>query len=298
MRFAAALLIFSAAAFAQTPEQRAIDYLAREAPRWYFENRCYSCHNNGDAVRVLYLAHSLHRPIPPDAFVGERQWLTQPRRWDRNRGNPAFSDKKLAWIQFSAALIEATKAGMNHDQPSLALAANGLARIQAANGSWPVDADSDIGSPVTWGTPLATYMARSILDFIDRQYFSPRIKRADQWFTAYQPLGVFESAVKLLAMPDRKDLVPKIIEAESSDGGWGPRKSSPSEPFDTAIVLLALKQAHGDPNAIARGRQYLIRTQESDGGWPETTRPPNGHSYAQHISTSAWATEALLITGK
>jgi hypothetical protein len=67
-----------------------------------------------------------------------------------------------------------------------------------------------------------------------------------------------------------------------------------SESFDTAVVLLALRKLN--KLATARGRAFLIASQRPDGGWPETTRPPGGQSYAQHISTSAWATLALLLT--
>jgi hypothetical protein len=47
---------------------------------------------------------------------------------------------------------------------------------------------------------------------------------------------------------------------------------------------------------IVRGREYLIAQQQRDGGWIETTRPPGGESHAQRISTSGWATLALLAT--
>ena len=46
--------------------------------------------------------------------------------------------------------------------------------------------------------------------------------------------------------------------------------------------------------AIQRGRTYLISVQNQDGSWPETTRPPNGESYAQRISTTAWSLLALI----
>jgi len=36
--------------------------------------------------------------------------------------------------------------------------------------------------------------------------------------------------------------------------------------------------------------------QQPAGGWPETTRPSGGVSYAEHISTTAWALYALLET--
>ena len=75
---------------------------------------------------------------------------------------------------------------------------------------------------------------------------------------------------------------------------------APPEAFDTAVVLLALAsvdRAEVRP-AIERGRAYLVGTQLEAGGWPETTRPAGGQSYAQHISTSGWATLALMISRK
>jgi len=305
---AAALKAQGPAPHAPTPEQRAIEYLAHEAPRWFFENRCYSCHNNGDAVRALYIAQRQRRPIPVGAFAGTAEWLNAPIRWDRNRGNPAFSDKKLARIQFAAALAEAWKAGAVKREWIVFTAARFVAAAQSPDGSWLVDADADIGSPATWGTALATYMARGVLETADAKIFGTGIAKANAWFDSYQPTRTFESAVKLMALPHRKKspdgMVDGILPAQASDGGWGPRMHAPSETFDTAIVLLALgalreggSRQTGVSEAIGRGRAYLISTQERDGGWPETTRPPGGHSYAQHISTSGWATQALLLTG-
>jgi hypothetical protein len=304
LRLAAILSMLAAAvATAQTPEQRAIDYLAHEVPRWFFENKCYSCHNNGDAVRALYIAKRQRRSVPPDAFASTSSWLTTPVRWDRNRGNPAFSDKKLARIQFAAALAEAWKAGATKREWTIFSAARLVASDQSPNGSWVVDADADAGSPATWGTALATYMARGVMETADPKVFASVIARANAWFEGFQPAGTFQAAVKLLAIarskkPEEAELAAAIVASESSDGGWGPLRNAPSEPFDTAIVLLALHQAGVAPQAIARGRAYLIATQERNGGWPETTRPPGGHSYAQHISTSGWATQALLVTDR
>jgi hypothetical protein len=70
--------------------------------------------------------------------------------------------------------------------------------------------------------------------------------------------------------------------------------------FDTAVAMLALATpSAADAKAnLARGRRFLIRSQTTDGGWPETTRPPGGQSYAQHTSTTAWSLQALLATPK
>jgi squalene cyclase len=90
-----------------------------------------------------------------------------------------------------------------------------------------------------------------------------------------------------------------LLRAQSSGGGWGPYPQSPAEAFDTAVAVLGLQKLN-EPDrtgkAIARGRDFLIARQQPYGGWQETTRPPGSQSYAQHISTTAWATLALILT--
>ena len=69
--------------------------------------------------------------------------------------------------------------------------------------------------------------------------------------------------------------------------------------FAGVFVLLALSKQKGAAEAtplVRRGRSYLISTQEEDGAWPATTRPPGGDSYAQRISTTGWALLALLAS--
>ncbi len=68
-----------------------------------------------------------------------------------------------------------------------------------------------------------------------------------------------------------------------------------------SVVLLALmarRDLPGVPEMVRRGRSFLVASQEEDGSWPETTRPPGAESYAQRISTTGWATLALLSTPK
>ena len=102
----------------------------------------------------------------------------------------------------------------------------------------------------------------------------------------------------------------EIIETgQAPSGGWGPYVSSSEEPFDTALVLLALNVMLDEPDlangvysevelreAVSRGRAFLFERQVSEGGWPETTRPPGQLSYAQYLSTSGWVTLALIRT--
>jgi len=101
-----------------------------------------------------------------------------------------------------------------------------------------------------------------------------------------------------------------LAKGQGADGGWGAYPTSPAEPFDTALAILALhelrtKQANAEPiftstavdAALVRARAYLVQQQLDDGSWQETTRPAGQSSYAQRISTTAWSLLALFATG-
>jgi hypothetical protein len=289
----AGLALAAALAFQLSAAQRAVDFLSRETPRWFRENHCFSCHNNGDAARALYAASERGYRVPTAALADTTKWLLAPGDWESNRENPGFGDKKLACIQFAAALRQAYDSGVIRDREALRQAAASLLAYQEEDGSWQADAGSSAASPVTYGTALATYMARRTLESADRAAFAEPIARANGWLLKARPGSVVDAAALLMASPDRRDCHDLLLAAQSSDGGWGPHRMSPAEVFDTAIALLALRGA-GEP--VARGRRFLAARQDADGGWPPTTRPSGGQSYAQRISTSAWAALALVLT--
>jgi hypothetical protein len=237
----------------------------------------------------LYTAARMRYRIPAGALADSTEWLSHPAKWDSNRGNPAFSDKKLARIQFAAALADGLAAGLITDRRALVEAADSLLPYQEADGSWQVDVGTLLGSPVTYGATLATVMVRRTLLEAQESRFAVAMAQADRWLAARRPDSVMDAAVLLMAEPKRADCMQMILAAENGDGGWGPQPHAPSEVFDTALVVIAYPQAK-------RGRDYLIRAQLEAGGWPETTRPSGAQSYAQHISTSAWATLALLAS--
>ena len=289
-------------------EDRALAYLGREVPRWRAENGCYSCHNNGDGARALYVAVGLSRRVPPESLADTTAWLADPGKWDDNPGDPAGSDKGLARIQFAAALVAAVDAGLVDDRAALLQAADRLAKDQKQDGSWRVDAAGSVGSPATYGAALATYLARRTLARADRVRFQAEIDRANRWTLRQEAKTVLDAAAVLLALGEMKPgtadneqerLLELIRRGQSQEGGWGPYVTAPPEAFDTAVVLLALaglRENKGVEAMVARGLWFLAATQLPDGSWPETTRPTGSESYAQRLSTTAWATMALLAT--
>ena len=273
--------------------QSALTFLAREVPRWERENHCYSCHNNGDAARALYLGIQKGYNVPNEAISGTTGWLLTPARWDEIHGAPAASDRNLARIQFTAALAEAVRTGAVKNEAILDSAAAALIKLQSADGSWKVDTGGLPGAPATYGTALATYLSRRALEVQKRSQFEAPRKRATHWLSTAKPGSTVDAAALLLANPGRSDCREFLLKSQTSDGGWGAQPKLRAEAFDTAMALLALK---GEGPAAARGRAFLIKLQEADGGWPETTRPSGSQSYAERISTTGWVVYALLET--
>lgn len=291
------------------PESRAVAFLAGEVPRWSPANKCFSCHNNGDAARALYTARRLGVMVEAKVLDDTTAWLSQPARWDRNGGDGTYNDRVLMDIQFAAALAEATAAGMVKERKALLQAADMVAKHQRKDGSWKIDGEDTVGAPASYGIVLATAQARQILFQADPQRYRPALQKADAWLRRLPVKNVFTAAAVLLALADNADAAAAaqkkhgldlIRKGQSRDSGWGPYVTSPPEPFDTALVLLALARFEEKQDEhrswLKSGRAYLIASQQPDGGWPATTRPAGADSYAQRISTSAWATLALLAT--
>jgi hypothetical protein len=305
------LFLLLASSIAQpppTPEERAIAYLAREVPAWSTKNKCHSCHNNGDAVRALYMAKRSKIAVPVKAHDETSRWLARPKGWALNGGQGPYNDKILSTIQFAAALADGVETGVIEDRDALRQAAQLVADQQAKDGHWQIGDGASIGSPATLGDCLATVFARRVLQAADAKKHKEGIAMADRWLRGFKVKNVLESAALLWGLADandadaaaqRKQCLIFIRKGEAKEGGWGPYMNSAPETFDTALVILALKrQKDSDEFAdmLHRGRVFLIAAQQKDGSWIETTRPAGGDSYAQRVSTTGWATQALLAT--
>jgi hypothetical protein len=294
---------------AAVAERKGVEFLSKDVPGWYKQNGCFSCHNNGDAARALYLASRKGYRIKDSVLADTTDWLQRPQTWDDNQGDPGFSDQRLADVQFAAALATAMEVGRVQAMEPLAIATRRLLKQQGADGSWPIDSSNTLGSPATYGVPLATYMAVRVLQRVETVEAKAAMKKAEQWLESSVPMNtVFNAAMLLQALKDtngetarsKRERALQLLQAsQTSDGGWGPYADAPPEVFDTAMVLLALAPMREKPEIalmIQRGRKFLAANQYDDGSWPETTRPSGNESYAQRLSTTGWAVIALLET--
>jgi hypothetical protein len=297
-------------------EVRAVAFLSQEVPRWKVANDCYSCHNNGDAARALLVAASRGHAVGA-ALDDTLEWLREPSRWQMNKTQGGIDDKPLARVQFAGALQLATRFGRATDA-ALRAAAGLIAGDQMRDGSWQLDTSQSIGSPATYGTTIATAVARRTLAASGRDDLKPAIAAADAWLRKAKVDSVLDAAAVVLgleraadadARAQRQRALATLTRGQAPAGGWGPYITVAPEHFDTALVLLALNELTRQPSlaapaltpaqlasAITRGREFLVARQAPDGSWPETTRPANQESYAQRISTTGWVLLALMET--
>lgn len=245
------------------------------------------------------LAGNLGHEVPRASLSDTLGWLSRPADWDDNKGDPGFSDHRLANLQFALALVTAAHTGYLNDSSVTQTAARRVARDQAADGSWPIDPHNAAGSAATYGSALATALAVQVMGVAPDE-FAAAMGRATNWL-AREPVRAVPSAAAMVfanITAREAEALDYLQRAQNADGGWGPYPDSPSEAFDTALALLALADRHSvaSRSAIVRGRHFLIRWQNPDGSWPATTRPSGGESYAQQMSTTGWATLGLLHT--
>jgi len=318
--------------------KKAVTYLANELSSWNTDHTCYSCHNNGDAIRALTIARDQGFSFRATEFEQTIQWLKRPTEWSKNGPDGEFNDRRLAKLQFAAALASIETRHPTARQP-LQDAAALLASDLLPDGSWPGQPFGTIGSPITYGAFLATAQARDVLRQTGAPRFSADVDRANTWLRTSRPKSVLNAAAVLRAIATddhidatatRSHCFELIRRGQSREGGWGPYVTAATEPFDTAIVLLALHavddhrghvdrrkdprlegQSEEDPRRrdersliesedvtqmIDQAKSFLIKTQSPDGSWPETTRPADRESYAHRVSTTAWCLQSLAVT--
>ena len=288
--------------------KQAAAYLKREAEVWPDENGCYSCHNNGDAARVLFGQHDFSSQLQGERWKTMLNWYVQPEKWLSAKTDEVSLSPALYTIQFGKGLLSAETSGLLAPTQQQRYEVGRLvADHQNEQGYWPIEPAGTVGSPGTYGNTLGVAFALDILSACSDATFETNIGRANQWLFSQIPSATVDIAGTLLALkhstnPTKRSiqsrLTEQLIQRQSQSGGWGPYQNRWPEVFDTSIAMIALAELSPDPESsletpLVKGVEFLLEIQDELGAWPETTRPTGGTSYAQHISTTAWALQAL-----
>jgi squalene cyclase len=151
-----------------------------------------------------------------------------------------------------------------------------------------------------------------------REEFKERYERAKKWLLAAKAMSEEERSMQLLGLADagatsseRAPFAKSLESSQNTDGSWSILPGWPGEAYATGEALYALHKggqlSTTDP-AYAKGVEWLLRNQLSDGTWfmptravpvqPHTFESGFPHGWHQFASDSAsnWAAMALLFT--
>ena len=150
-----------------------------------------------------------------------------------------------------------------------------------------------------------------------REEFKERFGRAKKWLLTAKAESEEERSMQLLGLADagapaseRAPFVKALKILQNADGSWSLLPGYPGEAYATGEALYALHAAGQVPTrdpVYARGMEWLLRNQLSDGSWFMPTRavpvqphtfesgfPHGWHQFASD-SASSWAAMALLF---
>ena len=68
---------------------------------WSRENRCFSCHNDGDAARAMFIARKSRFAPKLDEVAPTVDFLAHPERWHENGDENPFGDKAIGRTYFT-----------------------------------------------------------------------------------------------------------------------------------------------------------------------------------------------------
>jgi hypothetical protein len=224
---------------------------------------------DGEAIRALVIAGAKGHDVGA-SLDSVLPVLKSPASWPRaNR------------IALAHALAAAERHG-RAASTDLAAAAKLLIADQQQDGSY--------------GSILDTWRARHTLIESGMQPDEVWIILIDRWVRGISQLDTTgDVAATLMALDLSSDVMAENLRrsslgylrnAQSKDGGWGPKADQPAT-LDTALAVLALSVLDTEPrlarstyrpeelkDAIARGKAYLVSRQRPDGSWPEPGATP------------------------
>lgn len=324
MRFVLVLVLFVSpgAAWAQPAAQkspgvdgaieRGLDFLVRDALAWKNKHNCVSCHHAGMVIWSMREAKERGYGVDDGVLDELTRWsLSGDGRTGvpRPKGLPKALNARAVWFGLALAADPHPDAEM---QAALKRLWGTVKSDQTDNGAWvawpetrpPIFGPSD--DSMTGLAALALTSAAASGDDAATLALDRAVRWLAQTKTDDDPQSIAVRLVlwKKLGRPAEEwtPLAKRIRERQNADGGWSQAKDMASDAWATGQALYALAHVgdKADAPAIARGHDFLVKTQRDDGSWPMTSRPipPDGKGSTSLIpitgAGSAWGVLGLV----
>ena len=276
---------------------------------------CVSCHNNTLTATTVAMARTAGFKVDDATASRQRSRIDEYLTGWRERALQAEG------IPGDHDTMSAILMGLGDEQftsnASTDATIHFVLRQQQADGRWPIFAHrppietGDIESTAVSTRAVQLYAAAN-----DRIKANAAIEKGAAWLAAATPDSTQDRVYQILGLrwAGGRDTViaasaRALMAMQREDGGWAQRSTMDSDAFATGEAIVALLRSGiatpKDP-AIARGVQFLMKTQAADGSWHVATRAipiqpyfDAGFPYGkdQFISAAAtnWATQALIL---
>jgi hypothetical protein len=291
---------------------RGVAFLIKDAQAWKARHNCVSCHHAALTIWSLQEAKQRGHAVDEPYLAELTKWVAESGDGKTGVPRPKSAPNGLNTKAMYFALALGTD-----PQPD-PVTQTGLKRMlgtvnsdQNPDGTWtawPATRPPIFGDTTETATvqeTLALLPLASAGDDAAKAAFDNGVR----WLSASKPGNDPRSLALRLVLWRRikrpnsewKPLLEQIKQSQKPDGGWSQAPEMPSDAWATGQSLYALAHADlpaTDP-AIARGQQFLVRTQRDDGSWPMTSRPiePGGKGSTSLIpitgAGSAWAVIGL-----
>jgi len=261
--------------------ERALPFVDREGQRWIEEKKCVTCHQVPFMVWALNAASDRGLSVDRKKLAEQRAWATDWQHMANKTQLEQGLNFTLSNHPDAVAQLLLGRSAEDRDAAAAwpALFAARLAAGQQDDGSWkPGGQLPDQKRPLRETQEVTTMWAVLAL----RSYaaadasLEPRFAKARAWLgEETQGQSTEWWAARLLvergggedAAADR--IREQIVQRQHEDGGWGWLCDAESDAFGTGLALYALARDGWavDNPAIARGRQFLVSSQQADGSW-------------------------------
>jgi ankyrin repeat protein len=276
---------------------------------------CVSCHNNSLTATTVATARAAHFAV--DEEIARRQ-------------RARISDYLDSWRE---RVLQAEGIPGDHDTmgqiliglgdeelaPSAATdtIASFVLRQQRADGRWPVFGHRP---PLASGDIKSTAVSMRAVQLFapapQRAQADEALQKATAWLASATPECTNDFVYQILGLRwagGHDQAVATAAHAlaakQRSDGGWAQLATTDSDAYATGQALVALLRSGvvtPKDRVVARGVQYLLKTQFADGSWHVATRAipiqpyfdagfPFGKDQFVSAAATNWATQALIL---
>ena len=269
--------------------QKGLDFVSRSMVAWQDQNQCYGCHVQGVTMTAMAVGVKRQYDIDPRHLQAAIDGLTilkdgsrSPTGLGHNGGNYKSASKSLGGMAF-ARYDELVGGALAED---LLATAQQLLEIQQEDGAIANDYTS---APVAVGPIQDTVLAmqtwnQAYARSADARWLTA-VAKAEGWLRAQalpwtdsppaQTQFINYAVLGLLASSSTSteglinSLSAELIRRQNPDGGWPLQADGASGAYGTGQTLYTLRMlGRGDTDpVVARGTEWLIGGQRTDGGW-------------------------------